>query len=97
MEARLSVADPLCTMFTRVLCSACTGAPLSGSPNSMQISTSAYDVFAGVRLTDAYNWTDCPDDIPDGPVALLHTPKVLPGNAIVLPHPSVVLRGEESA
>ena len=42
-------------------------------------------MFMGVDLANAYNWTGCPDDTPNGPVAFLRTPQVPLSNCIVLP------------
>ena len=59
--------------------SVCAGAPLPG----IKFHPPGYDVFEGVTLADAYTWKGCPDDVPDGPVALLGTPQVLPSSCAV--------------
>ena len=53
-----------------------TGAPLPSSSDDPKLQAPGYDVFKGVQLAKAYNWSGCPDDIPDGPVALSRTPQV---------------------
>ena len=63
----------------------CKGAPLPGSFNDTELRAPGYDVFMGVELANAYNWTGCPDHKPNGPVALLHTPQVSPISSPVLP------------
>ena len=51
-----------------------TGAPLLF--DDLKLPALGYDVFMGVQLANAYRWIGCPDDTPDGPVALRNTPQV---------------------
>ena len=51
------------------------GATLPGNVNNVP-NPPGYFKFAGIELTLKYDWVDCPDDPPFGPVALGQTPSV---------------------
>ena len=58
------------------------GATLPNNVNDVP-NPPAYAKFAGIELTLKYDWVDCPDDPPYGPVALGQTPTV--GRRALLP------------
>lgn len=64
------------------ICRVCAGGALPknviGDITVLAGSLPNYYVFQGIELTLAYDWVDCPDDTPYGPVALGATPYVRP-------------------